>query len=339
MQVSLFVSFPRQIRRSPLLLHELPPFARPGRGAEDSESDSSSMLSGEGSSSSSRRTSSASFVVTRSEGDGIQLHPVSAILSSLPRSDLLLLSCRLPKSRSTFGSSSSTLHPSPLPVSPYPARSQTAIRAHFVSHHRPDDSEGWTPWVGGTWSKWVKGRVLGYRDFAGRETEVRSSRWFGPKPLPNDEFVLRSLLCSQEHTTRFRTFSSVLSRPPDRAAGRSSTKSLALSLASCLVRGWTTASRVCEGGAFRLSRYTRYEFFFMFNLFKSYRVCCVVEIKLVLTLPCLCVDVQSARTGGEEMRCCNLLSYLTIYFMSYKEPWNHVKHQTTCSHNVSVSLL
>jgi hypothetical protein len=26
--------------------------------------------------------------------------------------------------------------------------------------------------VGGSWSKWVQGTVLGYRDFAGRETEV-----------------------------------------------------------------------------------------------------------------------------------------------------------------------
>lgn len=64
-----------------------------------------------------------------------------------------------------------------LPVSPYPVqRETTAIRAHFVTHERPQET-GWTPWVGGTWSKWVRGTVFGYRDFAGRETEV------GPLPV------------------------------------------------------------------------------------------------------------------------------------------------------------
>jgi hypothetical protein len=58
-----------------------------------------------------------------------------------------------------------------LPISPYPARPQTPIRAHFVTDRWPDES-GWKPWVGGLWSKWVHGTVLGYRDFAGRETEV-----------------------------------------------------------------------------------------------------------------------------------------------------------------------
>lgn len=58
-----------------------------------------------------------------------------------------------------------------LPVSPYPAPQYTPIRAHFVVDQKPDDT-GWKPWVGGTWSKWVKGKVLGYRDFAGREAEV-----------------------------------------------------------------------------------------------------------------------------------------------------------------------
>ncbi|KAJ7462619.1 hypothetical protein B0H11DRAFT_2159926 [Mycena galericulata] len=54
-------------------------------------------------------------------------------------------------------------------ISPYPAHRDTAIRAHFVAHERPQEP-GWAPWVGGTWSKWVRGTVLGYRDFSGRET-------------------------------------------------------------------------------------------------------------------------------------------------------------------------
>jgi hypothetical protein len=58
-----------------------------------------------------------------------------------------------------------------LPISPYPAQPHTAVRAHFVSDHCPGEP-GWQPWVGGMWSKWVHGTVLGYRDFAGRETKV-----------------------------------------------------------------------------------------------------------------------------------------------------------------------
>jgi hypothetical protein len=62
-----------------------------------------------------------------------------------------------------------------LPISPYPVPAGTHIRAHFVSETRPKE-DGWQPWIGGTWSKWVQGTVLGYRDFAGREAMV--SRWF-----------------------------------------------------------------------------------------------------------------------------------------------------------------
>lgn len=60
-----------------------------------------------------------------------------------------------------------------LPVSPYPAQAGTPIRAHLVSETRPSGcaGEGWEPWVGG-WAKWARGRVLGYRDLAGREAEV-----------------------------------------------------------------------------------------------------------------------------------------------------------------------
>jgi len=104
-----------------------------------------------------------------------RVHPVSSVLSSLHRSDLLLLS--------TPGLSQNTL-----PVSPYPAPPHTRIRAHFVVDRRPDES-GWRLWVGNLWTKWVKGTVLGYRDFAGREAQpgtydALSHLLFEPLPTP-----------------------------------------------------------------------------------------------------------------------------------------------------------
>ncbi|KAF8807182.1 hypothetical protein BYT27DRAFT_6557763 [Phlegmacium glaucopus] len=100
---------------------------------------------------------SGTFILAGS-GDSVTVHPVSDVVSALPRSDLLLLSCQVPPGLNT------------LPVSPYPAHENTSILAHFVSHKKPSES-GWHPWVGDTWGKWVKGKVLGYRDFAGRETK------------------------------------------------------------------------------------------------------------------------------------------------------------------------
>ena len=38
------------------------------------------------------------------------------------------------------------------------------------------ERDGWTPWVAGTWRKWIKGTVAGYRDYAGREAKVRPAR-------------------------------------------------------------------------------------------------------------------------------------------------------------------
>ena len=58
-----------------------------------------------------------------------------------------------------------------LPISPYPVPVGTPIRAHFVSETRPKE-DGWEPWIGSSWSKWVEGTVLGYRDFSGREAMV-----------------------------------------------------------------------------------------------------------------------------------------------------------------------
>jgi len=62
----------------------------------------------------------------------------------------------------------------------------TPIRAHFVSETRPKE-DGWQPWVGSTWSKWVQGTVVGYRDFSGREAmpgtyDALSHMHFQPLP-------------------------------------------------------------------------------------------------------------------------------------------------------------
>ncbi|KAI0670087.1 hypothetical protein C8Q78DRAFT_976354 [Trametes maxima] len=113
-------------------------------------------------------------------------HPVSAVLSAMHRGDLLLLSASLtPSSPSALRT---------LPVNPYPVQPGTPIRAHFVVDKPPPpgagrDSEGWTPWVGGTWGKWVRGSVIGYRDFAGREArpgtyDSLAHLHFDPPPTP-----------------------------------------------------------------------------------------------------------------------------------------------------------
>ncbi|KAF7339857.1 hypothetical protein MVEN_01902500 [Mycena venus] len=117
---------------------------------------------------------SGSFLVSRA-GGSLSVHPISSIVSAVPRSDILLLQ------------SASSALPT-LPVSPYPAQRETAIRAHFVTHERPQEP-GWAPWLGGSWSKWVRGTVLGYRDFAGRETQPGtydslSHMLFSPLPTP-----------------------------------------------------------------------------------------------------------------------------------------------------------
>lgn len=76
------------------------------------------------------------------------------------KADLMLLSASVP------GLTLPTL-----PISPYPVHPGATIRAHFVVDKQPEE-DGWRPWVGNTWSKWVKGTILGYRDFAGREAKV-----------------------------------------------------------------------------------------------------------------------------------------------------------------------
>ncbi|KAJ8508078.1 hypothetical protein ONZ45_g9612 [Pleurotus djamor] len=125
----------------------------------------------------SSRTTSGSFIITEGDNNTLTFHPVFGLASTLHRSDLLILSTgELPKKTQV----------STLPLSPYPAHPQTAIRAHFVAHHLPDEP-GWTPWIGGTWSKWVRGEVLGYRDFAGREAlpgtyDALSHLLFRPPP-------------------------------------------------------------------------------------------------------------------------------------------------------------
>lgn len=107
------------------------------------------------------KTATGAFIVA-GRGDTPELYPITAVESAIPRSDLVLLSSlgRIPGLRS-------------LPVSPYPAPSQTGVRAHMIVYDRPA-GPGWSQGIGGTWRKWVPGMVLGYRDFAGRETEVRN---------------------------------------------------------------------------------------------------------------------------------------------------------------------
>ncbi|KAI0321121.1 hypothetical protein OF83DRAFT_1101206 [Amylostereum chailletii] len=131
--------------------------------------------------------SSGSFLVSQgpntarnpTDTSALVAHPITAILSSLHRSDLVTLA--------------SPVQSQPirtLPVSPYPALPGTRVRAHFVSETRPhgEESASWKPWPGG-WSKWVSGRVLGYRDFAGREAQPGtydslSHMLFEPLPTP-----------------------------------------------------------------------------------------------------------------------------------------------------------
>lgn len=105
------------------------------------------------------RGASGSFVIAGA-GAGLAVYPATRVVSALPHSDLLLLAAVLPPG---------TVHA--LPVSPYPARAGAAVRAHFVAHEKPS-VPGWDMWVGDTWGRWEAGKVLGYRDFAGRETEV-----------------------------------------------------------------------------------------------------------------------------------------------------------------------
>ena len=100
--------------------------------------------------------------------------PVSSVLSAMHRGDLLLLSALRIRSQFATGPASSSRLRS-LPVNPYPVHPGTPIRAHFVADKPPTgtDRKSWTPWVGGTWRKWIKGTVVGYRDYAGREAKGR----------------------------------------------------------------------------------------------------------------------------------------------------------------------
>jgi len=90
------------------------------------------------------------------------------VVSALPKSDLLLLSYPRLEHESNGESALSMV-----PTTPYPAQAHSHVKAHLVSHTQLDEP-GWTPWIGGTWRKWVRGTILGYRDFLGREATVRT---------------------------------------------------------------------------------------------------------------------------------------------------------------------
>ncbi|EKM83399.1 hypothetical protein AGABI1DRAFT_123732 [Agaricus bisporus var. burnettii JB137-S8] len=128
-------------------------------------------------------TSTGSFCITyddrNGEDGGMAIHPISGVTSALPRSDLLLLSCKVDTSKCELKT---------LPVSPYPVPANTPVKAHFVALTEPK-TEGWYPWIGDTWSKWITGTVSGYRDYAGREAEPGtydslSHIFFTPPPTP-----------------------------------------------------------------------------------------------------------------------------------------------------------
>ncbi|CUA73714.1 hypothetical protein RSOLAG22IIIB_01229 [Rhizoctonia solani] len=94
--------------------------------------------------------------------------PVMGVHSSLPGHDIILLSIphTTPRLRT-------------LPLSPYPAPNDTPLNVRLFSSHgqptHPSDSETgeWKEWLDGfALQKWVvNGKVLGYRDLAGRESK------------------------------------------------------------------------------------------------------------------------------------------------------------------------
>ncbi|KAH7344415.1 hypothetical protein B0J17DRAFT_558985, partial [Rhizoctonia solani] len=94
--------------------------------------------------------------------------PVIGVHSSLPRHDILLLS--IPHTTPRLKT---------LPLSPYPAPNDSPLSVRLLSSHgQPELSshegkEGWTEWLDGfALRKWaVGGKVLGYRDLAGRESK------------------------------------------------------------------------------------------------------------------------------------------------------------------------
>ncbi|OSD06034.1 hypothetical protein PYCCODRAFT_1431853 [Trametes coccinea BRFM310] len=155
-----------EIRHNPIIRSGLPsPAVRPG-----------DVLSG-------------SFIINGPPNAPV-FHPVASVLSAMHRADLLLLSASLAQPASEDGAPAKALRT--LPVNPYPVHPGTPIRAHFVTDKPPakgKDGEGWTPWVGGTWRKWVKGTVVGYRDFAGKEAkpgtyDSLAHLYFDPPPTP-----------------------------------------------------------------------------------------------------------------------------------------------------------
>ncbi|KAG8952008.1 hypothetical protein FRC04_005341 [Tulasnella sp. 424] len=113
-------------------------------------------------------TSSGTIVITSSG----HVLSVSHILSSLPLSDIVLLSY----------DPTDEFEPVPLPVNMYPAQEGTVFRTRFISPTAVSlYSDGY--------AHWKIGKIDGYRDFAGRESkpgtyDALSHMIFSPPPTP-----------------------------------------------------------------------------------------------------------------------------------------------------------
>ncbi|KAH7883913.1 hypothetical protein F5I97DRAFT_1896749, partial [Phlebopus sp. FC_14] len=121
---------------------------------------------------------SGSWVIADLHRNRSTFLPVESVLSALRRADLLLLSMRHPTARC-------------LAVSPYPVLVGARVYAHFVTTTPPrdDDCNGWQRWICGTWRKWTRCEVTGYRDHLGRVARVGTDDYlyqmiFHPPPPP-----------------------------------------------------------------------------------------------------------------------------------------------------------
>lgn len=244
---------------------------------------------------------SATLVLTRSG----QTYFVDSVLSCLPASDIVLYSVSsLPRITPSTSSSERSERPEKrgreiqtLPVNPYPAPENTPTHVHLVAF--PDTSVGLTtrsPAAGSnaksiSWllgikssktvveSEWVKGRVLGYRDRAGREAHVSFHIASTFDLMPSVTLCLNwavriiimtnftggpphALNCfhnshSLARMTTSLTSSIILYPLPGHQALQSSTLTRALSSASSQEQQWPIASKVEEDLAHQPKHFSR----------------------------------------------------------------------------------